>query len=67
MNKMCTFMLQNPIKFENICKPWEKFQNLINVGPWIKVGHEINVQSYVTKNPSNLKISVGHEKNPKIQ
>ena len=27
----------------------------INVGPLINVGHEQNVQSYVTKKPSNLK------------
>ena len=43
-----------------------KFVKKINVGPWINVGHEQNVQSYVTKNPSNLKISVGHGKNSKI-
>ena len=30
----------------------------INIGPWINVGHEQNVQIYVTKNQSNLKISV---------
>ena len=38
----------------------------INVGPWINVGHEQNVLSFVTKNPSILKISVGHGKNSKI-
>jgi hypothetical protein len=38
----------------------------INVGPGIKVGHEQNVQIYVTKKPLNLKISVGHGKNSKI-
>ena len=27
---MCKFMLQ---KLENICRPWEKFQKVINVGP----------------------------------
>ena len=32
----------------------------------IDVGHEQNVQSYVTKNPSNLKMSVDHGKNSKI-
>ena len=26
-------MLQKPIKLENICRPLEKFQNLINIGP----------------------------------
>ena len=25
------------IKLENICKPWNKFQNLINVGPLIRL------------------------------
>ena len=44
----------------------EKIPNLINVGPLINVGHEQNVKSYVEKNPSNLKISVGHGKNSKI-
>ena len=39
----------------------------INVGPWINVGHEQNVQIHVTKNPSNLKISVDPGKNFKIQ
>ena len=38
----------------------------IDVGQGINVGHEENVQSYVTKNPSNLKISVGHRKISKI-
>ena len=40
----------------------------INVGPWISVGREQNMQSYVTKNlkPENLKIYVDHEKNSKI-
>ena len=28
----------------------------------INVGHEQNLQSYVIKNPSNLKISVGRKK-----
>ena len=56
---MCKFMLQKTKKLENICRPWEKFHNLINIGPWINVGHEQNVQIYVTKNPSNLKIYVG--------
>ena len=27
----------------------------INVGPWTNVGHKQNEQSYVAKNPSNLK------------
>ena len=44
----------------------ENLSKRINVGPWINVGHEQNVQSFVTKNPSNLKISVGHEKKSKI-
>ena len=43
-----------------------KFAKRINIGPWINVGHEQNVQSYVTKNPSNLKISLGHGKKSKI-
>ena len=38
----------------------------INVGPWINVGHEQNVQIYVTKNLSNLKIFVDPGKNSKI-
>ena len=37
MNKMCKVMLQNTIKLENICRPWQKFQNLINVGPLIRL------------------------------
>jgi hypothetical protein len=32
----------------------------------INVGHEQNVQIYVTKNPSNLKISVDPGKIPKF-
>ena len=28
---------KKPIKLENICRPWEKFQNLINVGPLIRL------------------------------
>ena len=44
----------------------ENLKKRINVGPWINVGYEKNVESYVTKNPSNLKISVGHGKNYKI-
>ena len=39
---------------------------MINVGPWINVGHAKNVQVYVTKNASNLKISVEPGKNSKI-
>ena len=38
----------------------------IDVGQGINVGHEQNVQSCVTKKPSNLKISVGHGKNSKM-
>ena len=38
----------------------------IDVGPWISVGHEQNVQIYVTKNPLILKISVDPCKNSKI-
>ena len=45
--------------------PW-KFVKKNNVGPWINVGHEQNVQIYVTKNPSNLKIFVDPGKNSKI-
>ena len=40
----------------------ENLSKRINVVPWIKVGNEQNVQSYVTNNQSNLKISVGHGK-----
>ena len=43
-----------------------KFVKKINVGPWINVGHKQNVQSYVAKNPTKLKVSVDHEKNSKI-
>ena len=28
--KLC---YKEPIKLENICRPWKKFQNSINVGP----------------------------------
>ena len=28
---------KKPIKLENICRSWEKFQNLINVGPLIRL------------------------------
>ena len=28
---------KNPIKLENICRPWGKFQNLINLGPLIRL------------------------------
>ena len=44
----------------------EKLVKRIYVGPWRNVGHEQNVQSYVTKNLSNLEIYEGHEKNSKI-
>ena len=43
-----------------------KFVKKINIGPWINVGREQNVQIYVTKNPSDLKISVDPGKNSKI-
>ena len=43
-----------------------KCNNLITLESGINVGHEQNVQSYVTKNPSNLKISLGHGKIPKF-
>ena len=32
--KLC---YKKPIKLENICRPWKKFQNLINVGPLIRL------------------------------
>ena len=64
--KCANLCYKNPIKLENICRPLEKFQKIINVGPWISVGHEQNVQIYVTKNPLNLKISVDPGKNSKI-
>ena len=44
----------------------ENLSKRINVEPWIKVGHEQNVQIYVTKTPSNLKISVDPGKKSKI-
>ena len=28
---------KKPIKLENICRPWGKFQNLLNAGPLIKL------------------------------
>ena len=31
----------------------------INVGPWINVGHEQNMQIYITKKLLKLKISTG--------
>ena len=31
--KCANLCYKNHIKLENICRPWEKFQNLINVGP----------------------------------
>ena len=34
---MCKVMLQKTIKLEKICRPWKKFQNLINVGPLIRL------------------------------
>ena len=36
---------------------------LENLSKRINIGHEQNVQSYVTKKPSNWKISIGHGKN----
>ena len=44
----------------------ENLSKRINVGPGINVGHEQNMQSYVTKNPINLKIFGSHGKNSKI-
>ena len=32
--KLC---YKKPIKLENICRPWKNFQNLINVGPLIRL------------------------------
>ena len=32
--KLC---YKNPIKHENICRPWKKFQSLINVWPFIRL------------------------------
>ena len=43
-----------------------KFVKIINVGPWINVGHEQDVQIDVTKTQSNFKISVDPGKNSKI-
>ena len=28
---------KKPIKLETLCRPWSKFQNLINVGPLIRL------------------------------
>ena len=41
-------------------------QGIRNLSKRINVGHEQNVQSYVIKNPPNMKITVGHGKNFKI-
>ena len=38
--KCANLCYKKPIKLKNICRPWEKFQNLINVGPGKK--SEIN-------------------------
>ena len=35
--KCANLCYKKPIKLENICRPWEKFQNLINVGPLIRL------------------------------
>jgi hypothetical protein len=36
-NKMCQLVLKNPKKLESISNIWKKFQNLINVGPLIRL------------------------------
>ena len=35
--KMCQLVLKNPKKLESISNIWKKFQNLINVGPLIRL------------------------------
>ena len=35
--KCANLCYKKPIKLENIHRPWEKFQNLINVGPLIRL------------------------------
>ena len=35
--KCANLCYKKPIKLENICRPWENFQNLINVGPLIRL------------------------------
>ena len=35
--KCASLCYKKPIKFENICRTWEKFQNLISVGPLIRL------------------------------
>jgi hypothetical protein len=35
--KCANLCYKKPIKLENICRPCEKFQNLINVGPLIRM------------------------------
>ena len=35
--KCANLCYKKPIKLENICRPWGKFQNLINVGPLIRL------------------------------
>jgi hypothetical protein len=35
--KCANLCYKKPIKLENICRPWEKIQNLINVGPLIRL------------------------------
>ena len=78
---MCKVMLKTKtkwIKLENVNRAFKELQKPLNVWPLIRkqgleknpklinVGHEQNVQSYVTKKTSNLKKSVGHGKNSKI-
>ena len=43
-----------------------KFVKKNKHGVWLNVGHEQNVQVYVTKNPLSLKISVDPGKNSRI-
>ena len=35
--KCANLCYKKPIKLENTCRPWGKFQNLINVGPLIRL------------------------------
>ena len=46
--------------------PLIRLWGLENLSKRINVGHEQNMQIYVTKNPLNLKISVDPGKNSKI-
>ena len=46
-----------------VCMAWIYLSKITNVGPWINIGHEQNVQSYVE---TNFEVSESHVKNSKI-